>query len=315
MPQYNAESNAGIKIPLEILIEGMPSRKGMQIRGAYPGKTLVITAGVHGCEYPGIQAVRELMKELDPMKLYGQVLLFPLLNESGFYEGCKQLVPGDGINLNRAFPGNIQGSEASRIAAAIEQQLYPEADFLVDLHSGDINEMVTPFLFFPAHASASVTDAARAAANALSLPYRVASSAQNGLYSYAAQCGIPALLLERGGLGLWSMNEVAAYKKTLYELMEHLGILCEQPQNLSATPQMEIGEMVYLEAEEQGFWYPMISAGDTVKSGERLGELRDMDDQVIRCYLAAFDGVVLYYTVSLGVKKGDALVAYGREGG
>ena len=31
--------------------------------GAFPGKTLVVAAGVHGCEYVGIEAIKRLIKE------------------------------------------------------------------------------------------------------------------------------------------------------------------------------------------------------------------------------------------------------------
>lgn len=37
------------------------------------GKTLVITAGVHGCEYVGVQTARKLWKSLNPREMKGQV--------------------------------------------------------------------------------------------------------------------------------------------------------------------------------------------------------------------------------------------------
>lgn len=48
------------------------------------------------------------------------------------------------------------GSRSAKIAAAVETYLYPDADFLVDLHSGDIHEMVVPFAFFPVAAGETV---------------------------------------------------------------------------------------------------------------------------------------------------------------
>ena len=83
-----------------------PSLNALCLCGAAPGKTLVVTAGVHGCEYVGIQALRRLAADLDPARLSGNVILLPLANPSAFYAGAKQVVPEDGVNLNRAFPGN-----------------------------------------------------------------------------------------------------------------------------------------------------------------------------------------------------------------
>lgn len=48
------------------------------------GKTLVITAGVHGCEYVGIEAAKRMAEFLEPMELAGNVILIPLVNRCGF---------------------------------------------------------------------------------------------------------------------------------------------------------------------------------------------------------------------------------------
>ena len=282
------------------------------ICGCRPGKTLVVTAGVHGCEYVGIETLNRLKRELEPAALSGRVILLPLVNPEGFYQGSKQTIPADGKNLNRMFPGKPDGTFSSQLARVLEETLYPEADFLMDLHGGDVNEALTPLVFFPASVPESLSAAASAAAESLSVPYRVASTSQNGLYSWAAQCGIPALLVERGDRGLWSEKEVAACRENVYELMRHLGIL----NAASVSPclqQAEIRRAVYEEAPADGFWYPAVSAaGQKLKQGTLLGTLKDSYGNEIARYTAPFDGVVLYYTLSLGVKSGDPLIAYGK---
>lgn len=305
----NTKLSRGEKKGFKLPVPGANPRRGVLVCGACPGKTLAVTAGVHGCEYPGIEAVRAICREVDPQTLHGQLILLPVLNESGFYAGSRQIVPGDGVNLNRAFPGNPEGTEAYRIAAAVERMVYPEADFLVDLHSGDINEMATPFLFFPAASCELVAEQAREAAKSISVPFRVASSAKNGLYSRAAQCGIPSLLLERSGQGLRAPEDVKAYKENIYELMAHLGMT--DGETARAGGQREIRKADYLEAPCEGLWYPCVTEGQRMKHGQLLGELRDMDDNVIQRFKARFDGIVLYYTLSLGVGKGEPLAAYG----
>ena len=199
MKIYETKVEAGTKQWLKIPVDEECSLKAAAFCGSRPGKRLIVTAGVHGCEYIGILAVSRLIQELDPRQMKGEVVFLPIANEGGFYKEIKQLVPEDGVNLNRAFPGTEMGSRSAKIAAAVETYLYPDADFLVDLHSGDIHEMVVPFAFFPVAAGETVEKKAAAAARALSLSWRVASTAKNGLYSWAAQKGIPALLLERGG--------------------------------------------------------------------------------------------------------------------
>ena len=73
------------------------------IKGKNQGKTLVFTTGMHACEYIGILAVREFFEEADENRFNGNVLILPLINKTGFYQGVKQIMPEDGKNLNRVF--------------------------------------------------------------------------------------------------------------------------------------------------------------------------------------------------------------------
>ena len=212
------KAGSGVKQTLPLPVTSPYSVEMTVICGSRPGKNLVVTAGVHGCEYVGIETLNRLKRELEPAALSGRVILLPLVNPEGFYQGSKQTIPADGKNLNRMFPGKPDGTFSSQLARVLEETLYPEADFLMDLHGGDVNEALTPLVFFPASVPESLSAAASAAAESLSVPYRVASTSQNGLYSWAAQCGIPALLVERGDRGLWSEKEVAACRENVYEL-------------------------------------------------------------------------------------------------
>ena len=277
--------------------------------GKHKGKTLVITAGVHGCEYVGIEAARRLAQMLNPSKLCGNVILLPLVNQKGFLEGAKQVMPEDCENLNRAFPGKENGTLSSRVAYAIEQYVYPYADFLIDLHSGDCNESLVPLVFYPIAGEQAVNEKALAAAKALSVPYRVRSTAKNGLYSWAVQKQIPALLIERGANGLWSEQEVTDCMNDVDRIMSHFRII---NQSYVMVEQTEITQAVYEQAKCDGFWYPHIVAGQKVHTGECLGYLKQYPDGEQIEIRAKFNGVVLYYTTALGIRAGESLVAYGR---
>lgn len=285
------------------------SIQGIQICGEKEGKTLALTAGVHGCEYVGIQAIKELMQEIDPQELCGNLILIPLINEAGFYAGAKQIVPQDGQNLNRCFPGDRNKSIAYQMAKALEEQLYPKIDFLMDLHGGDIQESMVPLVFFPVEAPEEVKAVSEEAAKRLSLSYRVRSTSKNGLYSYAVQCGIPALLVERGGAGRWNREEVSACKENVLEMMDFLGIRAYQEKG---NPSCEIVQAVYEEAQHNGFWYCMKTAGQEIRQGELLGRIEDVKGRILQECRSQLDGVVLYHTHVLGVQKQDPLIAYGR---
>ena len=212
------EGKPGEKAWVEIPVPDAKPIDAMLCCGMQEGKTLIVTAGVHGCEYVGMgEEARRLAEELDPAQICGNVILLPLVNAEGF-QGAKQVVPEDNENLNRVFPGEKGGTLSRRIAYAVESSLYPCGDFLIDLHSGDCNESLFPLVFFPSAGKKEVNDRALEAAKWLSVPYRVKSVAKNGLYSWAVQKELPSLLIERvpmdGGLRMrclpaWKMCSVS----------------------------------------------------------------------------------------------------------
>ena len=106
----------GEKRQVKLPVPGGAPLEAWLLCGAHSGKTLVVTAGVHGCEYVGILALQKLVETLDCATLYGQVILLPLVNSKGFFAGVKQLNPADDRNLNREFPGKADGSETQRMA-------------------------------------------------------------------------------------------------------------------------------------------------------------------------------------------------------
>ena len=119
------------------------------IRGSQPGPTIVITAGIHAAEYPGIKAALELSYDLDFSTITGTVIIVAMANAAGFWRRSNSMVPGSYTstgtdqNLNRIFPGNAQGSPDERLAAALFA-LIETADYYIDLHSGDSYESLIP---------------------------------------------------------------------------------------------------------------------------------------------------------------------------
>ena len=74
MTRITAPGSYAFTIP----VEGGKPIQGVRVVGNSSGKTLVVTAGVHGDEYVGIQAVRELLSQLSPQELSGQREFKPL---------------------------------------------------------------------------------------------------------------------------------------------------------------------------------------------------------------------------------------------
>ncbi|HEY7775837.1 MAG TPA: succinylglutamate desuccinylase/aspartoacylase family protein, partial [Kineobactrum sp.] len=112
--------------------------------GAEPGPTLCITAALHGDELNGIETVRRVLYNLDPAKLRGAVIGVPIVNLQGFHSGSRYLA--DRRDLNRHFPGDPDGSSASRIAYSFFNEIIQHCSAVVDLHTGSFNRTNLPQL-------------------------------------------------------------------------------------------------------------------------------------------------------------------------
>ena len=285
---------------------------GTIICGKLPGKTMLITGGVHSGEYVGIQACVELGAELQPEKTVGTIVILKVLNRPAFENRAGSLGLSDGKNLNRVFPGNPNGTEMERLAWAITKEVYPKVDYYIDLHSGDDFEALTPYVYYAGKAAQKVTEVSRKMAEQVDVPYMVRSLVSSGgAYNYAASKGIASILLERGGMGAWTSEEVNSDKRDVRNILSSLDIYQIRRDVRNYVP-MEVTDVCYQAASEDGLWYPAAKPGDMVAEGALLGTIRDYNGKLRETCRAEYTGVVLYQTGSLQVTEGSPVVAYGR---
>lgn len=285
---------------------------GTIICGKLPGKTMLITGGVHSGEYVGIQACVELGAELQPEKTVGTIVILKVLNRPAFENRAGSLGLSDGKNLNRVFPGNPNGTEMERLAWAITKEVYPKVDYYIDLHSGDDFEALTPYVYYAGKAAHEVTEVSRKMAEQVDVPYMVRSLVSSGgAYNYAASRGIASILLERGGMGAWTSEEVNSDKRDVRNILSSLDMYQIRRDVRNYVP-MEVTDVCYQAASEDGLWYPAAKPGDMVAEGALLGTIRDYNGKLRETCRAEYTGVVLYQTGSLQVTEGGPVVAYGR---
>lgn len=285
---------------------------GTIICGKLPGKTMLITGGVHSGEYVGIQACVELGAELQPEKTVGTIVILKVLNRPAFENRAGSLGLSDGKNLNRVFPGNPNGTEMERLAWAMTKEVFPKVDYYIDLHSGDDFEDLTPYVYYAGKAAQEVMETSRKMAEQVDVPYMVRSMVSSGgAYNYAASRGIASILLERGGMGAWTSEEVNSDKRDVRNILSSLGMYQIRRDVRNYVP-MEVTDVRYQAASESGLWYPAAKPGDMVAEGALLGIIRDYNGKLRETCRAEYTGVVLYQTGSLQVIEGGSVVAYGR---
>lgn len=302
----------------EDLVAGGLALPFREIRGTHPGPRILITAGIHGAEYVGIESARRLahwLAALDPAAITGSVAIVACCNPAAFAARVPAVNPADGKNINRCFPPVADGEATSsdRIARCIAE-LAAGSAFHVDLHGGDLHERLRPYVYFQGACGEDVREAGREACRHVDADVRVRSTAASGAYNSSAIHGTPAILIERGQGGRWSETEVRACLRDLRSLLVHLGVL-DRADAGEVNPRRTDGEQLEMEAayesaDADGLWYPAVDPGSRVRPGDLLGELRDFDGNVLYRAVAKKPGVVLYLSGTLFVPAGRDLVAY-----
>lgn len=282
------------------------------LHGEQPGKTVLITAGIHAEEYVGIQSALELSEMLKVQKIAGTVVIVKVVNRKAFEVRSGSESHEDGKNLNRVFPGSKEGTWSERLAYAIEKELLSIADYYIDLHSGDSYEQLTPYVYYAGAAAKEVVEQSREMAQQADVPYMVGSNvAMGGCYNYAASLGIPSILLERGQMGGWTKEESHSTRRDVHNILCHLGIYQGEKDYRNYYP-LEVKNLCYQAANEQGLWYPCKKPGDMIQQGDILGVIKDYEGKILEVCKAEYGGVILYQTGSLQVQESGSVIAYGR---
>ena len=219
--------------------------------------------------------------------------------------------PEDGLNLNRVFPGNSTFSRTYKLADFLLREFILKADYYLDLHSGDLQEDLHPYAYFPGNASEEVNNKSRELASLINVEYMVRSTARTGAYNCAALHGVPSILVERGGTGFCCREDIDEYKDDVMHVLQHVGMIPDYDHGHihTFTPQ-ELTNIEYLEAARPACWYHAKHSGEMIEKGELLGYTTDFFGEKQEEFRAKFSGVMLYMTPAFSITPGRVLCAY-----
>jgi len=294
----------------EFTVDRKPYRLPMWlVNGVHDGPTLAVTAGVHPAEYASIAAALHFGQTIDPATLRGRVIVVPVMNLPAFTARSIYLCPLDGKNLNRVFPGDANGTASEQIAAWMFANVITRADYFVDMHGGDLIEALLPFTIFYKSGDPTVQAVSLEMAKAFGIPILVGIETPGGTYSAAAKAGIPAILTEAGGQGIWTTQDVRAHTDGLDRLMRHLKMIDGPPPAPVACT--VLSRFLWRRSDHDGFWYPGVSVNDAVTEGQELGVVKDWEGRILQRATAEADGRVLFIVSSLAINRSDPLLAVG----
>jgi predicted deacylase len=295
-------------------VPGTPIRMPVTVtNGAAPGPLLCVTAGVHGGEYPGIEAAIRTAAGLDAREVRGAVVIVHIVDVPAFQGRNIYICPLDGKNPNRVFPGNASGTASERLAHTLFTEVIARAAYYVDLHGGDINEALVPFTIVMESGDPEVDGRTMGLARIYGIRYVVRGRVSGGTYAAAAQRGIPAILAEAGGQGLLDGASLEIHLRGLQNVMRHLGIIPGAPTPAEAVTLLT--ELHWVTSQHTGLFYPDLAPGERVTRGQRIGEIRDYFGNRLAEVTAPGGGVLLFTVTTPATNPNDPLFAVGAAAG
>ena len=287
------------------------------INGATAGPVLVLTAGVHGAEYPPILALQRLRTTIDPADLAGTLILVHVANMPSYLKRTIYYSPVDGKNLNRVFPGKADGTISERIAATLTREVIDRADALVDIHCGDANESLRPYVYWETIGTpADLAERGRQLALAFGIDHIVVDrerptdpNAALYLSNVAIMRGKPAFSAESGGLGSIDEESIARIERGVAGVMRSLKMRPTGPAPVEHPVWLD--PAVVLTSPATGIFYPAVECGHTVAKDTLVGHVTDFLGKTLAEIRAPFAGEVLYVIGTPAISRGEPVAFIG----
>ena len=286
---------SGLATPTPVLV----------IRGKNPGKTMCMTAAVHGDELNGIEIVRRVMYDIDPENLTGNIIGIPIVNLQGFQRGSRYL--SDRRDLNRYFPGEASGSLAARTAWSLFNEVIVHCDFLVDMHTGSMRRTNMPQIRADIRFKnvADLTDGFGKIAV-------VHSTGRPGMLRFAAVAkGIPAATLEVGESLRIQEDQIDVGVSSINRLLEHEGMYSRR--FTWGEPEPVYYKSSWIRAENGGILFSKKEVGDLIRIDEVLGTITDPITNETSDVLSTINGRIIGMAVNQFVMPGYGCYHIGIE--
>ena len=281
------------------------------------GPTALLIGGVHGDEFEGPTALMRLANRLDAGRINGRLIIIPALNAAAI-QASSRTSPLDGMNLNRAFPGNPDGCPTEMLADYIERVLMPQCDLVIDLHTGGKASIFKSCTLVSRTANGDLYKRNLALAQAFGLPLVWLLGEYNddrSVNSAALRTRVPMIATELGGGGGSDPSQIDMAESGLRRCLASHGIL-ENPRRDEVTSPAGHQRMIEIRTPSQNLHAPVsglfdrkFSAGDEVKKGQSGGCIYPSDPpwaEPVNLYFPQ-SGLVLAHGNRGNVTRGDML--------
>lgn len=295
----------GTSVEIDLQVARLPSNTMIAIpvfvnHSATPGPTVLFMAGMHGDEVNGVEILRRLNRDEVKIPSKGTVILIPLINVYGFINLDRTLP--DGKDVNRSFPGNKNGSLASRIAYLLWNEIFPIVDYAVDFHTGGANRRNYP------QVRCSIENLSQLElAQAFNAPFIINSKMRDkSLRKMATNSGKSLIVYEGGESSRLSAHAIQVGIDGAKKVLQHFDML----PNKNALEQIEtitVNDSHWIRASRSGLFKIDVKNGDFVQKNDILGYITDPYGKLEKKIKTAYTGYIICVNFAPIVNQGDAL--------
>ena len=287
------------------------------------GPTALVLGGNHGDEYQGQIAAMKLARQLTPDMVTGRIILIPSLNFQAA-RAATRLSPLDGMNMNRAFPGESEGCVTSQVAHFLTTVLFPMSDVVIDIHSGGRSMEFVPcshmHLVPNPDQRRKMLTAMLAWGTDFSFLY--ADIAGTGLLPVEAENqGKLVVTTELGGGECIPASVHRIAQDGLRNVLIHVGLLrgvVQTREGLGKPPAIltqALNREDYLLAPESGIFEICVDLGDTVVKGDIVGYIHHLErhDRDPEAIVAQSAGYLITIRAPCLTQQGDCVAVIAKQ--
>ena len=282
----------------------------MVVNGAKAGPILLVCGAVHGDEYESGEAVRAIWRDLDPKSLRGAFVGVPVVNVPAFEAG-RRANPVDGINMNRAFPGKLDGFTSEQLAYHFFHEVLLKCDMVMDMHGGGVALAISPTVIYREMGSDELRARAKelAYATGVDLVWRGGGKWGGTIDAEGMHAGKPTITVEIGGEGRCLAEFVDAQRNAIENVMKHYRMIPGVPD----LPQERIiapGDFNF--STKGGLFRTKKQLRDLVKRGEVIATVSDLFGDIAEEIKAPLDGIIVSQRTYATIHPGEWTVYVGR---
>jgi predicted deacylase len=293
MPLGSFPSGALVEVPIHVS------------RSQFSGPTVLLMAGLHGDEINGVEILRRVLESGINVPNIGSTITIPLLNAFGFIHSTRDAVQSK--DVNRSFPGNANGSMASRMAHLINRSILPLIDVGIDLHTGGASRYNYPQIRAELNRWNNLE-----LAMAFAAPFSIQAPLRPGSLRQAAKQLKKSILVYEGGESQrFDETSISEGYQGIHRFLSHLGMANKPPiqqKNLHI-----LKSMSWIRSPMSGLFQSFVEAGQWIHKKQTLGVVTDIHGMTRQLIVAKKEGFIVGLNCNPVVHLGDALVNLGTE--